>query len=170
MKYDLTRIVNESFTIKLRLIATNFLRLVPGSWIPTWWVSMKRSELGCCCPTIWTQTLNWFTAPPHWLYARIMLYCGTNEILIYRAPAILPQKMSVIGKKWQCSVHQDWLIMMSDEDREFFCSYLDIGKSQLPRIMIWICFVSVDSTFEGMIFSVTRCRVRNRNNISASPN
>ena len=31
MKYDLTRIVNESFTIKLRLIATNFLRLV--SWI-----------------------------------------------------------------------------------------------------------------------------------------
>ena len=32
MKYDLTRIVNESFTIELRLIATNFLRLVPGSW------------------------------------------------------------------------------------------------------------------------------------------
>ena len=31
MKYDLTRIVNESFTIELRLIATNFLRLV--SWI-----------------------------------------------------------------------------------------------------------------------------------------
>ena len=25
MKYDLTRIVNESFTIELRLIATNFL-------------------------------------------------------------------------------------------------------------------------------------------------
>ena len=68
--------------------------------------------------------------------ARIMLYCGTNEILIYRAPAILPQKMSVIGKKWQCSVHQDWLIMMSDEDMEFFCSYLNIGESQLPRIMI----------------------------------
>ena len=147
MKYDLTRIVNESFTIELRLIATNFLRLVPGSRIPTWWVSMKRSELGCCCPTIWTQTLNWFTAPTHWLYARIMLYCGTNEILIYRAPAILPQKMSVIGKKWWCSVHQDWLIMMSDEDKEFFWSYLNIGESQLPRIMIWIGFVSVDSTF-----------------------
>ena len=166
MKYDLTRIVNESFTIELRLIATNFLRLV--SWILV--LGHGRSELGCCCLTIWTQTLNWLTAPPHWLYARIMLYCGTNEILIYRAPAILPQKMSVIGKKWQCSVHQDWLIMMSDEDMEFFWSYLNIGESQLPRIMIWICFVSVDSTFEGMIFSVTRCRVRNRNNISASPN
>ena len=41
MKYDLTRIVNESFTIELRLIATNFLRLVPGSWIPTWWLSVR---------------------------------------------------------------------------------------------------------------------------------
>ena len=164
MKYDLTRIVNESFTIKLRLIATNFLRLVPGSWIPTWWVSMKRSELGCCCPTIWTQTLNWFTAPQHWLYARIMLYCGTNEILIYRAPAILPQKMSVIGKKWQCSVHQDWLIMMSDEDMEFFWSYLNIGElwSEFASFL-WIQHFKI-------IFSVTRCRVRNRNNISASPN
>ena len=58
MKYDLTRIVNESFTIELRLIATNFLRLV--SWIPTWCVVgiRKGSELGCCCPTSWTQTLN----------------------------------------------------------------------------------------------------------------
>ena len=67
MKYDLTRIVNESFTIELRLIATNFLRLV--SWIPTWCVVAirKGSELGCCCLTSWTQTLNWFTAPQHWL-------------------------------------------------------------------------------------------------------
>ena len=108
---------------------------------------MEGSELGCCCPTVWTQTLNWFTAPQHWLYARIMLYCGTNEILIYRAPAILPQKMSVIGKKWQCSVHQDWLIMMSDVDKEFFCSYLNIGESPLPwsefASFLWIQHLKV---------------------------
>ena len=125
MKYDLTRIVNESFTIELRLIATNFLRLV--SWIPTWWVSVR----GVRARLLLSHKLD---PDPKLIYcsptlARIMLHCGTNEILIYRAPAILPQKMSVIGKKWQCSVHQDWLIMMSDEDKEFFSSYLN-------RIMI----------------------------------
>ena len=127
MKYDLTRIVNESFTIELRLIATNFLRLV--SWIPTWCVVAIHEEVGA--RLLLSHNLD---PDPKLIYcsptlARIMLYCGTNEILIYRAPAILPQKMSVIGKKWQCSVHQDWLIMMSDEDKEFFSSYLN-------RIMI----------------------------------